>query len=300
MTLAENAEILQNQIYFCQSKDIFTIKNHAYCHGQNFSISNRLEKQYKIIEEREMYNLNEFQIIMIRKNPPFNEAYLTMTHMLNLVDQSKTLIINNPKIFQTSSEKLLTLNFPEFIPDTLITGNIENAYEFLEKHNQIILKPINSYSSYDIFLINKGDYNIKVIFENLLQKYTNCPIIVQRFINNVTKGDKRVIIIDGEVIGSFSRIPKKGSILSGTVHDSSLELSSLTKKEELIVEKLKPFLIENKIYFAGIDIIDENLTEINFTSPTGIPILMELTGVNYGEKIWNMFEKIYDREIIKR
>ena len=132
-----------------------------------------------------------------------------------------------------------------------------------------------------------------------MQKYNNCPIIVQRFINNVKKGDKRVVIIDGEVIGSFLRIPQPGSILSGTVHGSDLKLSNLTTKEELMVEKLKPFLIKNKLYFVGIDIIDENLTEINFTSPTGIPILIELTGVNYGTIVWDIFEKIYNREIIK-
>ncbi len=299
LLIAENAELFRNNIFFCQPADIFTIQNNPHCHANKFSIENRLEAKYRIINEKCFHHLNDFDMIFIRKNPPFDGAYLTMTHILNLIDQSKTLVINNPAIFQTSAEKLLTMNFPEFIPETLITSNIENVYEFLKKHDDIILKPINSFGSNYIYLINKGDCNLKVIFENLLQKYNNCPIIVQRFINNVKKGDKRVIIIDGEVIGSFLRIPQPGSILSGTVHGSDLKLSNLTTKEELMVEKLKPFLIKNKLYFVGIDIIDENLTEINFTSPTGIPILIELTGVNYGTIVWNIFEKIYNREIIK-
>ena len=299
MLFAENAEIYGNLVYFCESKDIFCLQNQPFCHARRLSIKSRLNKEYKILDEKKKYHINDFDMVFIRMNPPFDSAYLTVTQILSLADREKTLIANDPEVFQISSEKLLTLNFSEFIPETLITSDIKNVEEFLEIHQSIILKPINSFSSHDIYLIKKGDCNLRVIFENLLQKYQNCSIMIQRFINKVVKGDKRVLIVDGEVFGSFLRIPKSGSIQSGTVYGSSLELSELTLKEKIIIEKLKPFLKQRKIYFAGVDIIDEYLTEINFTSPTGIPILMELTGIDFGKILWKKFEEIYERVVIR-
>ena len=209
----------------------------------------------------------------------------------------KTLIINNPEIFQTSSEKILTLKFKEFIPKTLITNNFNEAETFLNENKTIILKPIYNYGSNDIFLIKESDMNFKQIFDNLLQKYYNCHMFVQQFIENVVEGDKRILIIDGIVLGSFLRIPKKNSILSGTVHGSALKLSQLTPREEKICEKVIKFLKEKDIYFAGLDVIDGYLTEINFTSPAGIPILSELTKIDYGNVAWNLIEKIYERKM---
>ena len=122
-------------------------------------------------------------------------------------------------------------------------------------------------------------------------------MFVQQFIENVVDGDKRILIIDGIVLGSFLRIPKKNSILSGTVHGSALKLSQLTPREEKICEKVIKFLKEKDIYFAGLDVIDGYLTEINFTSPSGISILSELTKIDYGIVAWNLIEKIYERKI---
>ena len=268
-----------------------------FCYATGFSIEDRLSKKYTILKTNELWKMCDFQMIFIRLNPPFDITYLTIVHFLTFIDQTKTLIVNNPFAFQTTSEKLIPLHFSEFIPETVMTTNFALVEDFLEQHKQIVLKPMHSYGSDDIFLINKEDCNLKYIFANLLQKYKNCPIIVQRFIENVKKGDKRILIVDDEVLGSFFRIPKENSILSGTIHGASLAISKLTDKENRIVDNVKRFMKQNKIYFSGIDVIDECLTEVNFTSPAGLPILIELTKIDYGKISWGLIEKIYDREV---
>lgn len=296
LLLTYNSFLSGNDNYICCDNDIFYVDGKLFCHCKKIKIFDLVNKKYEI-EEQEIIHLGDFQMIFIRKNPPFDITYLTITHLLNLIDQEKTLIINNPEVFQKSSEKILTLNFKEFIPETLITNNFTDAKEFLSKNGSIILKPMYNYSSNDIFLIKSDDMNFRQIFDNLLGKYYNCHMFVQKFIKNVANGDKRILIVDGKILGSFLRIPKKDSILSGTVHGSDLKLSPLTQKEELICSRVLEFLEKNGIYFAGLDVIDEYLTEINFTSPTGLPILAELTGVNYGEVTWNLFENLYKRRI---
>lgn len=296
--LVENAEKACNKIYFCYGKDIFLKNETPLCQATSFSIKNRLEKKYKVLNNKTLFQLKDFDIIFIRLNPPFNLSYLTVVHILNLVDQTKTLIINNPKAFQITSEKLIPLNFPKFIKETTITADIKVAEEFYRDVGEVVIKPLYSFSSDDVFLIKKQDCNFKLIFNILLQKYENCPIIIQGFISGVKKGDKRILIIDDKVLGSFLRVPKEDSILSGSVHGSSLILSELNEREVELISHVIEFMKQNKIYFTGIDIIDSYLTEVNFTSPTGIPILMELSDVDYGKISWDLFEKLYDKEII--
>ena len=294
--LAYNASLQENKTYFCYDNGIFYIDGNVFCNCQELKISDLRNKKYEI-KDKKTIKLEDFQIILIRKNPPFDSVYLTITHLLSFINQDKTLIINNPNVFQISSEKILTLNFKEFIPKTLITNNFNETESFLYENKTIILKPIYNCSSNDIFLINLNDMNFRQIFDNLLQKYYNCHMFVQKFIENVVDGDKRILIMDGVVLGSFLRIPKKNSILSGTVHGSTVELSQLTDREEKICEKVIKFLKENDIYFSGLDVIDGYLTEINFTSPTGLPILSDLTNIDYGKIGWDMMEAIYDRKI---
>ncbi len=285
-----------NKIYFCYINDIHYLNKTLLASCKEIKILDLKEKKYEIGESENM-QMDLFQMIFIRKNPPFDNAYLTVTHLLSYIDKKKTLIINNPEIFQKSSEKILTLNFKEFIPETLITNNFIHAKEFYNEHGDIILKPMYNYSSNDVFLIKQHDMNFRFIFDNLIQKYYNCHMFVQKFIKNVKKGDKRVLIVDGKILGSFLRIPSEDSILSGTVYGSRLELSELNEKEQSICNKVIEFLKHNNIYFVGLDIIDGYLTEINFTSPTGIPILSELTNKDYGKVAWDMVENIYLREI---
>ena len=245
--LAYNASLQENKTYFCYDNGIFYIDGNVFCNCQELKISDLRNKKYEI-KDKKTIKLEDFQIILIRKNPPFDSVYLTITHLLSFINQDKTLIINNPNVFQISSEKILTLNFKEFIPKTLITNNFNETESFLYENKTIILKPIYNYSSNDIFLINLNDMNFRQIFDNLLQKYYNCHMFVQKFIENVVDGDKRILIMDGVVLGSFLRIPKKNSILSGTVHGSTVELSQLTDREEKICEKVIKFLKENDIY----------------------------------------------------
>ena len=294
---ADNAQFFGNKIYFCYAEDIFLNQNMPFCYATQFSIQNRLEKKYTLVDKSSLFNMNDFQMILIRLEPPVDSNYLTMIHILNFVNQSSTFIMNNPSVFQTSSEKFISLNFTEFIPKTLITSRFDIMKEFLQEHGKIVLKPLYGFGSADVFLINQGDYNFKLIFEILLRKYQNCPMIGQKFIEGVRQGDKRVITLDGHVIGSFLRIPKEDSILSGTVHGSAVSLSPLTERELCIVEAVKGLMKKNGIYFAGIDIIDGYLTEVNFTSPTGLAILMELTGLDYGASTWKMIEDVYKKEI---
>jgi glutathione synthase len=298
MYIAMSAQIFGNEIYFCYPENIYILNSKPFCSTNKFYIEDRNIGTFSVEDTIKSKHLSEFDMIFIRTNPPFDSAYLDLIHILSLVDKTKTLVLNDPSVFHETSEKMIAIQyFAHFMPPTLVTANFENIISFAELYQDIVIKPINSYSSNDVFLIKKGDCNLRVIFDNLLHKSNNCPIICQKYLDKVSEGDSRIVILNGKVLGSFKRIPKKGSILSGTIHGSSLELSELSKKEQLIVDEVIPLLKEKKIYLAGLDVIDGFLTEINYTSPAGIPMLSDLTGVDYYEEIWLSFEEIYKTTI---
>ena len=228
-------------------------------------------------------DLENFNAIFIRQDPPYDMKYISNTYLLEKL--KKPMVINNPSELRNFPEKHIMMNFPDLTPSTIISSDVEVLIKFIEKNNEVILKPAYGNGGLGIVKVDASKKNIKNFLSKYINQFSNNPIIAQRFLKNYIKGDKRVILINGTVKGSVLRVPKKNSIKSNFHAGGSAVKTSLNKKEKLICQKIKNFLINKRLYFVGIDIIDGFLTEINTTSPTGIQEINRLDGVNIEKSI---------------
>ena len=234
-------------------------------------------------------DLENFSAIFIRQDPPYDMKYISNTYLLEKL--KKPMVINNPSELRNFPEKHIMMNFPDLTPSTIISSNVEVLIKFIEKNNEVILKPAYGNGGLGIVKVDASKRNLKNFLSKYINQFSNNPIIAQRFLKNYIRGDKRVILINGNVKGSVLRVPKKNSIKSNFHAGGSAVKTSLNKKEKLICQKIKNFLINKKLYFVGIDIIDGFLTEINITSPTGIQEINRLDGVNIEKSIINFVLK---------
>ena len=234
-------------------------------------------------------DLENFSAIFIRQDPPYDMKYISNTYLLEKL--KKPMVINNPSELRNFPEKHIMMNFPDLTPSTIISSDVEVLIKFIEKNNEVILKPAYGNGGLGIVKVDASKKNIKNFLSKYINQFSNNPIIAQRFLKNYIKGDKRVVLINGTVKGSVLRVPKKNSIKSNFHAGGSAVKTSLNKKEKLICQKIKNFLINKKLYFVGIDIIDGFLTEINITSPTGIQEINRLDGVNLEKSIINFVLK---------
>lgn len=234
-------------------------------------------------------DLENFSAIFIRQDPPYDMKYISNTYLLEKL--KKPMVINNPSELRNFPEKHIMMNFPDLTPSTIISSDVEVLIKFIEKNNEVILKPAYGNGGLGIVKVDASKRNLTNFLSKYINQFSNNPIIAQRFLKNYIRGDKRVILINGNVKGSVLRVPKKNSIKSNFHAGGSAVKTSLNKKEKLICQKIKNFLINKKLYFVGIDIIDGFLTEINITSPTGIQEINRLDGVNIEKSIINFVLK---------
>lgn len=254
------------QVFFYTPKDLFWKNNSVFAKLSRVEIEDN--NNYHIIEET-IDDLRRFNCIFIRQDPPYDMAYLTTTYLLEKI-RNQVLIVNDPKGIRDFPEKISVLDFSEITPPTLVASDTEIAYEFVKEHSQVIAKPLYSFGGKDVFSLNSQDSNFISTLEHLLNKY-NTPFILQKFIELVTaSGDKRIILIDGKPEGIFTRKPQKGSVKTNLAAGGTAFSAEFSKKDLEICSILEPFLKENGLFFAGIDIIDNYLIEINITSPTGL------------------------------
>ena len=285
LLLAREAQKRSYHIYWYQTKDLKFIKGQVYAEAKKVIFFENKKKFFKIIKTQK-FNLNKAKFILIRQNPPFNMDYITSTLYLEAIN-NKVKIFNDPVSIRNISEKFYSINFLKYMPATIFTKDLKEIEKFLKKNKKIIIKPIHGYAGKDIFFINKF-FNKKK-----LKKYIDKigHVMVQKFLPNVKKGDKRVFILNGKIKGAIRRIPKKGSILSNISQGGFAIKTSLNKKEihisRLVAKKLK----KNNIFFAGIDLVSNYLIgDINVTSPTGLPQYKNLTGVNLAKNFWDEAE----------
>lgn len=234
-------------------------------------------------------NLEDVDIVLMRQDPPFNLKYITYTHLLEMVSE-KTLIINNPVSVRNCPEKILPLQFPDLIPPTVISMDYNCIYSFYKKHKQIILKPLYAHGGQDIFYIQENDANFSEILTKLLNKYGH-PVVAQSFINDIYNGDKRIIMINGEISGLVKRIPKEGSVISNLVQGAKGIKSDLTERDIQICNKLSPYLKKSGLCIAGLDLIGDYLIEINVTSPTAIKSINDIYNQSIECTFWDLLEK---------
>ena len=241
---------------------------------------------------KKIADLSKFDIVLMRQDPPFNMSYITATHLLEKITK-KTLVLNNPFYVRNSPEKILVTEFSSFMPKTMITRDISEIKKFKKKHKQIILKPLYGNGGESVYRIKEDDENFNVILESFLKSYKE-QIIVQEYIPEVKKGDKRIILIDGEVEGAINRIPPKNENRSNMHVGGKPVKTVLTKNDILICEKISPFLKRNGLFLVGIDIIGKYITEINVTSPTGIKEINHFNNTNIQKIFWEKILKKFN------
>jgi len=231
------------------------------------------------LKNQTQVKLGHNMIVLIRQDPPVNSDYLHACLILQQAVGQGTTVLNPPQALLTLNEKLYPLHFAPWIPETLVTASIDDINSFLKTHTQIIVKPIDGHAGKSVFLLHPNDTNKMPILEHLTNHFSR-PIIVQKYLSSVKQGDKRVILGNGQILGVFNRIPKKNEHRSNLRVGGTAQQTMLTTKEHALCQALSQDLKQQRLWFVGIDLIEEKLTEINITSPTGIREIEALTGHN--------------------
>ena len=279
--LATEAQKRGYKVYYFRPEDLSFLNGKVIAFCKHIKINNNKKNFYSILKTIN-FNLEKSNVILIRNDPPFNSRYLYTTFLLNHISR-KVKIINHPFAVRNVSEKMFSINFMKYMPPTLISENQKEIKKFFKKQKSVVVKPIDGFSGNNVILLKS--FNASKI-RKLLKK--NNHLFFQKFLPEVSRGDKRVFIIKGKIVGAISRVPKKGSILSNMSKGAHAKLTKLTNKERKASRAIGKLLVKNKIYFAGIDFIQEKLIgDINVTSPTGLTAYRDLSGINLAKTFWN-------------
>ncbi|WP_023648157.1 glutathione synthase [Candidatus Pelagibacter ubique] len=278
--LANEIQNKNYKIFYYDPKDLSVINSKVVASGFFIKFNYENKKFFKVLKKQKL-ELNKCKFILIRQDPPFNLEYISATYILDTI-KNKVKILNNPTSIRNVSEKLYSVRYQKFMPSTIFTQNIIEIKKFFKIHKKVILKPIHSYGGNDIHLLSR--FNSRLI-NRFIKKHDH--IMCQKFLPKISKGDKRVFIINGKVCGAISRVPKQGSFLSNMSKGAKPANIKLTSKENKISKLIAKDLKKEKIFFAGIDFIDQKLNgDINVTSPTGLKTLYDLSGINLAKTFW--------------
>ena len=278
--LANEIQQKNYDIFYYSPKDLSVINSKVFAKGFFIDINYKKKKFFKIIKNQKL-NLAKCKCILIRQDPPFNLEYISTTYILDTI-KTKVKIINDPSSIRNVSEKLYSVKYKKFMPPSIFSQNLNEIRKFFKIHKNVILKPINGYSGNDIHLLNKFN---SMLIQKFIKKHGH--IMCQKFLPKISKGDKRVFLIDGKVVGAISRVPKKGSFLSNMSKGAKPVSAKLTKLEKKVSILVAKDLKKQNIFFAGIDFIDQKLNgDINVTSPTGLKTLYDLSKSNLAKVFW--------------
>ena len=288
IAIIKEALILGIKVYVSKPNDLTLMQNNAFVSFTEVTLKNSKFSFSKLRKS----NINKFDYFFIRQDPPFDLDYLTNCYLLELHQKfnKKPIFINDPGGIKNFTEKICPIYFNTLMPKTLVTSDEKIFKEKLSKKKILILKTLYNKGGEGVIKVENNDINSLRKFKELISKY-KVPVVIQDFVSKVSKGDKRVILIEGEPVGLINRVPQLGSYKANLHLGGKAEISTLTKKEQEICKKIKPFLLKNKLIFVGIDLIDKKLSEINVTSPTGIVQIQELTGVNVSRILWSKLLK---------
>jgi len=263
-------------------------------HGRLFARGRRLEVfrrhgNHHRFGELEELDLAGFDIILMRQDPPFDMAYITATHLLELLQEQGPLVVNDPVAVRNAPEKLFVLRFKELMPPTLLTLDISEIREFWREHGDIIVKPLFGNGGAGVFHLRPGDENLNALIE-MYAAIQREPVMVQRYLPEVRHGDKRIILVEGEPVGAVNRVPPDDEARANLHVGGRAEKTTLTEREREICREIGPTLREQGLVFVGIDVIGDYITEINVTSPTGIQEIARLDGIDLAVNIWDAIE----------
>lgn len=285
--IAEEAQKRGHELFYYTPDHLAYQEGRLTARGYPLTVQ-RVKGDHAILGEFQEVDLADFDVIWLRQDPPFDMHYITTTHLLDMVHPS-TLVVNDPFWVRNYPEKLLVLNFPDLTPPTAIARDLDTIKAFKAKHKDVILKPLYGNGGAGVFRLGPDDRNLASLHE-LFTGFSREPLIVQKFLPDVSNGDKRVILINGDPVGAINRVPAAGETRSNMHVGGRPEKVGLTERDLEICAKIGPLLREKGQVFVGIDVIGDYLTEINVTSPTGIQELERFDGINVAEKIWEVIE----------
>lgn len=228
---------------------------------------------------------SDVDVILMRQDPPFDMSYITACHMLEEVS-SRTLVVNDPAGVRSSPEKIFPLMFPDLMPPTLVSRDLDAIQDFRDRHKDIIIKPLYGHGGAGVFRLKEDDSNFDSLTELFFTRSRE-PVMVQAFLPSVSEGDKRIILIDGEAAGALNRRPKAGQVRSNLVVGGTAEAAELSDADRKICEAIGPELKRRGLVLTGIDVIGGRLTEVNVTSPTGVQAVKKLSGIDIAAVFWD-------------
>ena len=285
--LGEEAQSRGAELFYYTPDKLAWDEGRVSARGWPLTLRREVGNHFSLGEEAEL-DLGEFDVVWLRQDPPFDMGYITTTHILEQLAQT-ALVVNNPFWVRNYPEKLLVLQFPELTPPTTVARDLDTIRAFRARHGDIILKPLYGNGGAGVFRLTSDDRNLSSLHE-LFMGMNREPLIAQKFVPDVSNGDKRIILVDGEPVGAINRVPPEGETRSNLHIGGRAEKIGLTERDHEICAAIGPLLREKGQIFVGIDVIGDYLTEINLTSPTGIQELERFDGVNVAGAIWDAIE----------
>ncbi|MGV8987713.1 MAG: glutathione synthase [Cypionkella sp.] len=285
--IALEAQMRGHELFFYTADRLAFVEGRVVARGFPIELRREVGNHVTYGTEAEV-DLAGYDVVWLRQDPPFDMGYITTTHLLDMI-HPKTLVVNDPFWVRNCPEKLLVLQFPDLIPPTAIARDLTTIRAFKARHGDIILKPLYGNGGAGVFRLDPNDRNLSSLFE-LFTSMSREPLIVQKFLPDVSNGDKRIILVDGEPVGAINRVPQPGETRSNMHVGGRAEKVGLTPRDLEICAAIGPTLREKGQVFVGIDVIGDYLTEINVTSPTGIQELDRFDGTNISARIWDVIE----------
>jgi glutathione synthase len=276
-------------LHFEQS-DLYMAAGDGRGRGRRLSVTDTASNWFELGEPEDI-SLADLDVILMRKDPPFDMEYIYTTYLLEQAELAGTLVVNRPASLRDINEKAFTAWFPQCCPDTLVTRSMDDLRDFLAKHSKIVVKPLDGMGGKSIFVVDEHDNNANVIFETLTKDGASF-MMAQTYIPEISAGDKRIILIDGLAPDyALARIPPAGDNRGNLVMGATAEARELTDRDRWICEQVGPELSRRGVMFAGLDVIGDYLTEVNVTSPTGIREIAKLTGENLAAALFDRIEQ---------
>ncbi|MEE3317871.1 MAG: glutathione synthase [Pseudomonadota bacterium] len=285
--LAEEAQARGHTLFYYTPDRLFWDNGRVKARGWPLTVRREIGNHFTLGDET-VEDLGDWDVVWLRQDPPFDMGYITTTHMLDFI-HPETLVVNDPFWVRNFPEKLLVLQFSDFIPPTMIARDLDTIKSFKAEHGDIILKPLYGNGGAGVFRLDHSDRNLASLHE-LFTGMSREPMIVQKFLPAVSAGDKRVILVNGEPVGAINRVPAEGETRSNMHVGGRPEKVALTERDLEICAAIGPTLRENGQIFVGIDVIGDYMTEINVTSPTGMQELERFDGTNVAAQVWQVIE----------
>jgi glutathione synthase len=277
-----------HDLWYYTPADLSFTSGRVYARAQPLQVRRDYDNFFTLGEAQEL-DLSTMDVVLLRQDPPFDMAYITTTHVLERI-HPKTLVVNDPAEVRNAPEKIFVTDFPDFMPETLITHRRSEIVAFRDQHQDIIIKPLYGNGGAGVFRLTPGDENLSSILE-MFEAASREPLICQRYLPEIRQGDKRIILIDGQPKGGVARMPQEGEARANFHSGGTAEQAKLTAREREICAAIGPVLKEKGLIFVGIDVIGDYMTEINVTSPTGIQETNRLSNTKIEADIWDAIER---------